>query len=59
MAVHKRDFSMNWQEIKTSLAAFFQSFALPFVQQNEVELKPIPIPVEANRETRRLQQHRY
>ncbi|MCK5791098.1 MULTISPECIES: hypothetical protein [unclassified Ketobacter] len=50
---------MNWQEIKTSLAAFFQSFALPFVQQNEVELKPIPIPVEANRETRRLQQHRY
>jgi len=46
---------MNWQEIKTSLAAFFQSFALPFVQQNEPELKPIPIQVEA----RRPEQRRY
>lgn len=46
---------MNLQEIKASLAAFFQSFAMPFLQQNQPELKPIPVQVE----TRRPEQRRY
>ncbi|MCP5016622.1 hypothetical protein [Ketobacter alkanivorans] len=51
---------MNWQEIKTSLTAFFQSFAMPFLQQNEPELKPIPIQVRSEQmDPRRVEQRRY
>lgn len=44
---------MNWQEIKASLTAFLQSFALPFMQQNEPELRPIPIKQEPRVDQRR------
>ncbi|HVL00408.1 MAG TPA: hypothetical protein VM553_11385 [Dongiaceae bacterium] len=34
---------MNWQDLKASLLAFFQSLSLPNQQYQELELKPIPI----------------
>jgi hypothetical protein len=37
---------MNWQEIKASVAAFFHSFAQQFMQQEQPQLKPIPIQVD-------------
>ena len=37
---------MKWQEIKALVTALLESFALPFLQENEPELKPIPIRVE-------------
>lgn len=51
---------MNWQEIKASLTAFFQTFAMPFLQQNEPELKPIPIQVRSGQvDPRRPDYRRY
>lgn len=34
---------MNWQDLKASLQAFFQSFTLPYLYQQEPELKPVPV----------------
>lgn len=51
---------MNWQEIKASLTEFFQSFAMPFMQQNQPELKPIPVEVRRDpMDSRRADQRRY
>ncbi len=34
---------MNWQDLKASLVAFFQSFSLSNQYHQEPELKPIPV----------------
>ena len=34
---------MNWQDLKATLLAFFQSLSLPNQYNQELELKPIPV----------------